>query len=634
MIPELAALQQARAELGEIAGFAVVTDSAPDAADRLREHPASKILAAFTGPYGKRKTRGALDAVDWAGALPGGTEVLSTWSQYGDDSHVCLVEGDFYAEAWGHRPRIGMDEVLAKKLLAEFLRRGPDCVNELNGLFSGFVYSKERRRLWFFVDQTGSRMLYYRLENGRCEVVSNVYGLSAGQRPLRLDPVALNEDMVFGAPLDHRMVFQGVSLVAPGKVVEFDGDRFIQHRYFRFPKRRAKMSRAEIGEMIDGALERRARYLGLESAPCCIGSSGGKDSRVVCGAIAHAGLRPWAFTFRTSDNDLDAALGVRIAEAAGLQSKLVNLHHIPDGEEVVGLSCDSAILSDGFTAGPGFLVLAACASRHSRILFTGFAGDCLSGSWSGVEPWRARTIDELSRMNQELLGYVVPPALASAFLAPELRVPEGELLEHWRDCYRREDADFDDLVSTHIGVRIGLRNRRWAASFYQSMRTVSTPAQLFGARDVMEAYLTVPVSALKGQKAHTYAASHRFPLLGKIPSSKSLGKLPLNWEPYARLPLRLAFARRTRGRRREPQLPGGDATSPGSATMRTRRFAEALQNASMLDQTYLRREFVPRLGGPFTKSLHKITATVMHAEFGVSRTFLLPPFLLSPGSAA
>jgi hypothetical protein len=267
-------------------------------------------------------------------------------------------------------------------------------------------------------------------------------------------------------------------------------------------------------------------------------------------------------------------------------------------------------------------------------VFTGFAGDCLSGSWSGVEPWRARTIEELSRMNQELLGYVVPPALASAFLPPELRVPEEELLQDWLDCYRRENADIDDLVSTHIGMRIGQRNRRWGASFYQSMRVVSTPVQLFAARDVMEAYLTVPVSTLKGQKAHIYAASHRFPVLGKIPSWKSLGKVPLHWEPYARLPLRWRYARRLRNRRRQPQLPGGDPATKSSYTVRTRRFAEALQNASMLDQGYLRREFVPRLGGPFTAAMHKIAATVMHAEYGLNRTFLLPPFFLSPGSAA
>jgi len=634
VIPELDALHEARAELGQIAGFSVVVDSSLEAPDSAREHPASKILAAFAGPYGKRTTCGALGGMDWAGALPGATEVLSTWSQYSDDSNVCVVEGDFYAEAWGHRPRIGVDDILAKTLLAELLRRGPDCVNELSGIFSGFVFSKERRRLWFFLDQTGSRMLYYRLEDGRCEVASNVYGLSAGKRPLRLDPLALNEHMVFGAPLKHRTVFQGVRLVAPGKVVEFDGKRLIEHRYFHFPKRRARMSRVEVGEMIGAAMEGRARYLGLDSAPCCIGMSGGKDSRVVCAGVVHAGLRPLAFTFRIRDDDGDADIGLRVAEATGLPSKLVNLHHMLDTEDSVGVSSDSAVLSDGFTVGPGFLVLSACASRHSRILFTGFAGDCLSGSWSGVEPWRAHSIEDLSHINQELLGYVVPPALAFACLPPELRVPEGELYQDWLDGYRREHADFGDLISTHVSMRIGQRNRRLGASFYQSMRVASTPAQLFGARDVMEAYLTAPVSTLKGQKAHIYAASHRFPVLGRIPSWKSLGRIPLSLEPYARLPLRLYYSRRVRNRRREPQLPGGNPVPQDSYSLRTRRFAEALQKASMLDQAYLRREFLPRVRGPFTTPMHKIAATVMHAEYGLNRTFLLPPFFLSPGRAA
>jgi hypothetical protein len=99
VISELEALHAAKTELGEIAGFAVVVDRSLEAKDTLRESPASKILAAFAGPYGKRTTLGALGGMDWAGALPGATEALSTWSQYRDDSNVCVVEGDFYAEA-------------------------------------------------------------------------------------------------------------------------------------------------------------------------------------------------------------------------------------------------------------------------------------------------------------------------------------------------------------------------------------------------------------------------------------------------------------------------------------------------------------------------------------------------------
>jgi asparagine synthetase B (glutamine-hydrolysing) len=628
MTPELGALHEARRTPGQIAGFTVVAGEPLDG-PLERKGRAAGILAAFAGPYGRGRTSGALGGIEWAGALPGPTESLSTWSHHADDAGVCVVEGDFYAEAFGRRPRIGVDDSLARTVLAELLRRGPDSVNELNGLFSGFAYSRERRRLWFFVDPTGSRMLYYRLENGACEVSSNVYGFPGGGAPLRLDPLAVNEDMAFGAPLDHRTLFQGVRLVAPGRVVEFDGERLLQHRYFRFPRRRDRMSRGEISEMIDGAMESRVRYLGLGGKPSCIGLSGGKDSRVVCSAVVTAGLRPLALTFLTSDRDEDGLLGLRLAKATGLPSETVNLHHIGDTEEAVGASSDAAILSDGFTAGFGFLVLAACAARHSRLLFTGFAGDCLSGSWSGVEPWRASTVEELSGMNRDLLGYVVPPALASASLLPEYRVPENELVEDWLDCYRREQESCGDLVSTHIGIRIGLRNRRWAASFYQAMRVASTPVQLFGARDVMEAYLTIPVSALKGQRAHIWAAGHRVPAIADIPSSKTLGKVPLKWEPYLRLPLRLRYSRRVRRRKSASQLPGARPT--GSASRRNAQFAEALLAATMTDKTYLRREFLPQPPPEFRKAMHKMAATAMHAEYGLNRTFLVPPFFLPAG---
>lgn len=625
MIPELEALREARDRSPGLAGFAVVADESLAAQGAEEERPARAILGAFLDQYGTGKSGGRMAGLDWAGALPGPTEPISTWSEHADDSGVCVVEGDFYAESFGRRARTGVDGSLAKDLLENFSRRGPDSIRDLNGIFSGFVFLREGRRLWVFVDPMGARMLYYRCENGRREAASDVYALSAGSR-LRLDPLSLNEDLVFGAPLEDRTVFAGVRLVGAGSAVELDARGARTHRYFRFPQRRSRMSRAQAAEMIASSMERSVAYLGVGGVPTAIGLSGGKDSRVALAAVLGAGLRPRAFTFRADENDMDALLGRRTAEAAGLPSDLVNLNHADNTEEAVGVSCDAAILSAGFSVGFQFLLLSASVSRHSRILFTGYAGDCLSGSWAGVEPWRLRTIDELALANRRMLGTIVPPALAAAVLPPELRVPEADLEQDWIDSYRREHSVSGDLLSTHIALRLAQRNRRNAAAFYQSMRIASTPVHPFAARDVMDAYLTIPVGALKGQRAHIDVVTHRYPALG-FPSWKTLGKLPLKWEPYTRVPLRLHYALRLRRRRALPQLPSGDPR-PQSDYLRTRRFAEALTRASFLDQVYLRRELLPRIEPSFAGSVHKMAATVLHAEYGLSGALLLPPFFL------
>jgi hypothetical protein len=229
------------------------------------------------------------------------------------------------------------------------------------------------------------------------------------------------------------------------------------------------------------------------------------------------------------------------------------------------------------------------------------------------------------------MGSIVPPALAAACLPPHLRVPGEEIERDWIDAYRAEQAIRGDLMSTHVGMRIAQRNRRNAVSFYQSMRVACTPVQLFAARDVVEAYLTIPVAALKGQRAHIDAAILRLPALG-FPSWKTLGKVPLKWEPYTRVPLRLHYARRLRAMRRAASLPVGDPL-PQSDYLRTRRFAEALTRSSVLDQDYLRRQFLPRVEPLFATPMHKMAATAIHAEYGLNRTFLLPPFYLAGGRA-
>jgi asparagine synthetase B (glutamine-hydrolysing) len=625
---ELEALREAPSRVCQIAGFAVVVNQGQSAETMLGQNPASKILDAFVGPYGTHTVEGVANAIQWAGYLPGPDQILSTWSHHADARGLCVVEGEFYGTAWNRKPQVGRDPELAERVLAELLRQGPAALRELNGTFSGFVFSLADQRLWLFLDPTGSRMLYYRAAGDRCEACSSPYGLSAGAAPLQIDPLSVNEDLAYGAPLDSRTIFQGVRLVPPGKAIEYQGGAFVQHRFFRFPPRRKRMGRSEVAEMICAAAEQHIRDLRLEGRLCCIGLSSGKDSRVVFSAGLHEGVNLFPLTFSDGPDDIDARLAVRVAGAVGRTTQVINQRQCGNTPEAVAASCDSALLSDGFAIGYSFPLMSACASRHSQLLFTGFAGDCLSGSWSNVQPWKARSLEELSQMNLDQLGFVLQPNIVSACLRPEFQVPMSALTESWRNSYRWEHEDFGDLVATHVSMRLNQRNRRWGASFYHAMRALTTQVQTYGDNRVLEAYLSIPVAYLAGQQGHVLAAIHRFPALGRVPTSRTRC-IPLKYEPTLKRAWALwggfQQARTWLHRRATTKSPAAPSTS-----LRTERFLQAVRQSFLFDMDYLREKVVPEapLGGD--RLVHELAATAIHAECGVHRRFLLPSLCLRP----
>ena len=151
------------------------------------------MLRDFASPIGDVIVKGCQTLVQWGAALPRGDQVLSTWSHHSDQTGSCFIEGDFYSEAWGHWPRTGGDPHLAQLTLDRVLSGGPAEIDNLNGLFSGFVFSAAEGRLWIFVDRLGARLLFYRRgESGRWYVASDLYGLEArawpaGSRPFFME---------------------------------------------------------------------------------------------------------------------------------------------------------------------------------------------------------------------------------------------------------------------------------------------------------------------------------------------------------------------------------------------------------------------------------------------------------------
>lgn len=545
----------ANARPRSIAGFAVVAGATggSDAAGMVR---------AFIGPYGDRVVNGQEDGLAWSAYPPGVDQVLSTWSHYTDSRGSCLLEGEFYSSAWEHRPRIGQDNVLARLVLEHLLARGSVAVDELNGLFSGAVYDRRTRQIWLFVDRLGCRFLYYRALGPRLEAATNLYGFRAAASPPTLDAQALNEHLVLGSPTDSRTLFAGIRLVPPGTVVKWSADFGVRgERYYRLPARLGRQSEIDGAAMVSAALDRHMGALPLARRPT-IALSAGKDSRVVLATLLRAGIRPVAITFHASR---EAQNVLWLCAALGLE-----VHRRSDRGETMAFDLETALLQDGYSAGTGFLALAAQAGLHSDVLFTGFSGDVLSGGWAGVQPSRLASVEALA-----LKVYLANAERnLSCLLRPDLRVPEDDVMAAWATSFRHEDDG--DLVTTYLRHRMSHRNRRRIAPVFSLMRAGCSIVQPFADRRVLDAYLSLPLSSLRAQGVHRLVAMAGPSALGQVPVNAT--RLPFRYDTAARLWLDRARAigRSVRGLRQRfsPSAP---------PTPRQQRFLAMATDSGLFD---------------------------------------------------
>jgi hypothetical protein len=590
---------------------------------------ALSMLRDFASPIGDVIVKGCQTLVQWGAALPRGDQVLSTWSHHSDQTGSCFIEGDFYSEAWGHWPRTGGDPHLAQLTLDRVLSGGPAEIDNLNGLFSGFVFSAAEGRLWIFVDRLGARLLFYRRgESGRWYVASDLYGLRHAPGRLEVDPLSLNEHLAFGSPLQGKTIFRDVRIVQPGQVVQLTPGLARESRYYEFPERRPG-SLAMTSKTLCDAMDEHVQSL-CNRMPDGVGAaiSSGHDSRVVLAALLRGGIQPKGLVFRTSPNDPDSSDALRLLAALKLPARVVSY---AQSWSPCKFDWDSSILSLGYAPSWGFLILAALAALEGRLLLTGFSGDALSGSTGGIRPWSLKSPEALALRVLEAQGFAVPPSLATSWLRRDFRVPERETLSSWKETFRPPWSPSSDLLSAYISQRLAHRNRWRPGLIFHSMRVLSAPVHPFADRRVMDAYLALPIASLRGQAAHI-AASLRGPSpLGTVPSNR----FPLSLRNELRVlglmePLHAAYRHlaRFRGSRK------GSLADIHTFSSRQRQLLAVIMESSLFDSVAVSEQIQNRRFAPTT--LTKLAATAIHAAFAMDQPLpsAPPPVFLTVAGAS
>jgi asparagine synthase (glutamine-hydrolysing) len=261
----------------------------------------------------------------------------------------------------------------------------------LNGLFSGLLIDKRRRRGFLFNDRYGMERIYF------CETQDALHFASEAKALLSVLPATrafnrqgVTEFLRYGCTLDGRTLFEGVRLLPGGSLWTFQQGDCRKETYFK-PAQWERLPGMTAQEF---ELSFRKTFLGILPHYCRADSSlgisltGGLDTRMILACLPSAAKAPRCYTFAGATGEtLDARLARRVARVVGLEHELLRL----DTEFLTDFAshADKTVYaSDGCSGvlGAHEVYLNQLARRISPVRLTGNFGSEVLRSMSTFKP--------------------------------------------------------------------------------------------------------------------------------------------------------------------------------------------------------------------------------------------------------
>ena len=220
---------------------------------------------------------------------------------YNEDHSIAVVlNGEIYnyrelrqrLQRHGHRLRTMGDTEVIVHLYEEL---GPDCVQELHGMFAFALWDASRRRLLVARDRVGKKPLFYSLRDGAISFASELRALLHDPEISRdIDVDAIDAYLAYGyvpAPLS---AFRAVRKLPPASTLVYENGQASIRRYWRLHYDRGETpgDEAELHEEIRGRIRKAVTRRMISDVPLGVFLSGGIDSSTVVAAMAEASPRP------------------------------------------------------------------------------------------------------------------------------------------------------------------------------------------------------------------------------------------------------------------------------------------------------------------------------------------------------
>lgn len=324
-------------------------------------------------------TRLAIIDLSTQGAQPMCNEDKTIWITFNGEIygyHTLRAE----LQSLGHRFASNTD---TEVIIHAYEQWGIDCLKRLNGMFAFAIWDSNIGKLFLVRDRLGIKPLCYGIFNGTLAFASDaraLLGLSFVQR--ELNPSALTCYLLYKYVSGEQSIWQGVSRLLPGHLLEFDvrSAHATVRRYWSLPLQLLEWRPDDALEQFSRLFEESVRDCLVSDVPLAVFLSGGYDSTAVARAASRLksdlhtfsmGFRGWQHDERAAAESTAAHLGTRHEDA------ILGTEQFATVDEVIGAYDEPLADSSIF---PTYL-LCQQVRRSATVALSGDGGDELLGGY-------------------------------------------------------------------------------------------------------------------------------------------------------------------------------------------------------------------------------------------------------------
>jgi len=172
-------------------------------------------------------------------------------------------------------------------LLVSYEAYGPDCLEQLRGMFAFGIWDRRERKLFAARDRIGKKPLYYYCDGGRFAFASEIKSLLEIGVEREIDPTALIDYLKYLYVPHPKSIYRQIRKLEPGHYLRYENGKLEIREYWDVDF--SSPFRSDITELEDGLLheiEEAVRCRLIADVPLGAFLSGGVDSSGVVALMA------------------------------------------------------------------------------------------------------------------------------------------------------------------------------------------------------------------------------------------------------------------------------------------------------------------------------------------------------------
>jgi len=299
-------------------------------------------------------------------------------------------------------------------LLRLYVRLGPACLDQLNGMFAFAIWDTVERTLFLARDRAGIKPLYYAETPDGVAFASEAKSLFCQDGvPRTVDPSALDACLTFGYTPGERTPFRGVKKLLPGWAMTVSTGGIRQSEYWdvRFDpneSRGVEQTAAELRELLTDAVKIQMR----SDVPVGVFLSGGLDSSATVALLAASGfdrVKTFSVAYRGGGRYDETRYARLVAEHFGTVHEVLYLDEARFGAFIPDYVwyMDEPVAE---AAGISLFFIAQLLRQHVTVALSGEGSDELFG---GYQIYRYMSwLERYRRMPRWCRERIVAPLLA------------------------------------------------------------------------------------------------------------------------------------------------------------------------------------------------------------------------------